>query len=448
MQKEYSKYYFIGVGGIGMSALARYVLLQGKEVYGYDTTQTGLTEKLSNEGVIISYNDEVEELPNLNINDTLIIYTAAINNKNRLLNHLKRKGYVCVKRAEFLGDITRLTVCLAVAGTHGKTTTASILAHLLIDSGKSVTAFLGGIAENYQSNFIYRGTEITVVEADEYDRSFLHLSPTIACINNTDADHLDVYESADRLQEAFIDFSSLIQNKDDLVHPFKLDFGGTRIAIDHEDADYSAQNIRIVEGMYLFDVKTPNGILKDLKFSMPGEHNLLNALTAMTMALKAGVSTELLAQSLSTFKGVDRRFSVRYASDNKVIIEDYAHHPTELRALYKAAKTMYNKQKITLVFQPHLYSRTQDFGEEFAQSLSLFDQVLLLDIYPARELPIEGITSQWLLDKIQSTDKKLIQKEMIFDEINDSPFQVIIMAGAGDITKEVQNVVKLLEYEK
>src|SRR5699024_9693586 len=251
-----------------------------------------------------------------------------------------------------------------------------------------------------------------------------------------------------RLQEAFIDFSSLIQNKDDLVHPLKLDFGGTRIAIDHEDADYSAQNIRIVEGMYLFDVKTPNGILKDLKFSMPGEHNLLNALTAMTMALKAGVSTELLAQSLSTFKGVDRRLSVRYASDNKVIIEDYAHHPTELRALYKAAKTMYNKQKITLVFQPHLYSRTQDFGEEFAQSLSLFDQVLLLDIYPARELPIEGITSQWLLDKIQSTDKKLIQKEMIFDEINDSPFQVIIMAGAGDITKEVQNVVKLLEYEK
>src|SRR5699024_7881881 len=218
----------------------------------------------------------------------------------------------------------RLTVCLAVAGTHGKTTTASILAHLLIDSGKSVTSLLGGIAENYQSNFIYRGTEITVVEADEYDRSFLHLSPTIACINNTDADHLDVYESADRLQEAFIDFSSLIQNKDDLVHPFKLDFGGTRIAIDHEDADYSAQNIRIVEGMYLYDVKTPNGILKDLKFSMPGEHNLLNALTAMTMALKAGVSTELLAQSLSTFKGVDRRFSVRYASDNKVIIEDYA----------------------------------------------------------------------------------------------------------------------------
>lgn len=447
MQQKYSKYYFVGVGGIGMSALARYIAMQGKQVYGYDSTETDLTIKLQNEGVNITYNDTVEQLPELNVIDTLVVFTPAVRNKNRLLNYFKRNGFTCVKRAELLGAITKSTVCLAVAGTHGKTTTASILAHLLIDSGKSVSAFLGGIAENYQSNFIYRGSEITVVEADEYDRSFLHLSPSIACINNTDADHLDIYQSPEAMQDAFMAFADLVPNKSDLVHPIDLNFGGTKVAIETE-ADYYAKNIRVENGQYVFELQTPSGVLSDLRFGMPGYHNLMNAITALTMALKAGVSGELLVDALPRFQGVDRRFSVRYNTEAKVVIEDYAHHPIELSALYNAAKTMYKTEEIALVFQPHLYSRTRDFGKEFAESLSLFDQLFLLDIYPARELPIEGINSQWLLDQVSISKKKLITKEAIFDEIKNTPAKVILMAGAGDITKEVQNIVKLLGYEK
>lgn len=447
MQREYSKYYFVGVGGIGMSALARYVLMQGKEVYGYDSVETDLTLKLQEEGVQVSYSDIVEDLPELNIVDTLVVFTPAVNKRNRLLNHFQRKGFLCVKRAEFLGHITKSTVCLAVAGTHGKTTTASILAHLLIDSGKSVSVFLGGIAENYQSNFIYRGSEMTVVEADEYDRSFLHLSPNIASINNTDADHLDVYESSEALQEAFEEFAELVQNRNDLVHPSDLDFGGTKLAI-NSPADYVAQNIRIENGYYLFDLNTPNGVISDFKFMMPGNHNLMNAVTALTMALKAGVSENLLLQALPRFEGIDRRFSIRYKTDKRIVIEDYAHHPTELRALYNAAKTLYKSEKIALVFQPHLYSRTRDFGEQFADSLSLFDEIILLDIYPAREEPIEGINSQWILDQVTIPNKKLVKKEELFETVKNSKASVILMAGAGDITKEVQSLVKRMKYEE
>ncbi|HLW13903.1 MAG TPA: cyanophycin synthetase [Flavobacteriaceae bacterium] len=447
MQREYSKYYFVGVGGIGMSALARYVLMQGKEVHGYDSVETELTVKLQEEGVHVTYSDIVEELPELNLVDTLVVYTPAVSNRSRLLNHFQRKGFLCVKRAIFLGHITKSTVCLAVAGSHGKTTTASILAHLLIDSGKSVSAFLGGIAENYQSNFIYRGSEMTVVEADEYDRSFLHLLPNIACINNTDADHLDIYESPKALQKAFEDFAALVQNRNDLVHPSELDFGGTTVAVASE-ADYSAQNIKIQSGYYLFDLHTPNGVISDFKFMMPGKHNLMNAVTALTMALKAGVSDSLLLHALPRFEGVDRRFSIRYKSDDRVIIEDYAHHPTELRALYNAAKTMYKTEEIALVFQPHLYSRTRDFGKEFAESLSLFDELILLEIYPAREESIEGVSSQWILDQVTISDKKLVSKEELINEVKSSSAKVVLMAGAGDITKEVQNLVKWMEYEK
>ena len=447
MHREYSKYYFVGIGGIGMSALARYVIMQGKEVYGYDAVETELTAKLKQEGVQVYYRDLVEDLPELKRSDTLVVYTPAINERNRLMIHFKKNGFTCIKRAAFLGVITKPTVCLAVAGTHGKTTTASILAHLLIESGKSVSAFLGGIAENYQSNFIFRGSEMTVVEADEYDRSFLHLSPSIACINNTDADHLDVYESPDALQEAFEDFANLLQNRKDLVHPSSLDFGGTKLAIG-SPSDYYAQNIRIENGAYVFDFHTPDRIISGFKFSMPGNHNLMNALTALTMALKAGVAEESLLQALPRFKGVDRRYSIRYKSENKVIIEDYAHHPTELRALYNAAKTMYETEKIALVFQPHLYSRTRDFGEAFAESLSLYDEVILLDIYPAREAPIEGINSQWILDQMSLSNKKLVSKNDLFDEVNNSTAKVVLMAGAGDITNEVKNIVKRMENEK
>lgn len=447
MYRNYSKYYFIGVGGIGMSALARYVVMQGKKVYGYDAVETELTIKLQEEGVEMFYQDLVEHLPEVNKVDTLVVYTPAISKRNKVLTHFQSKNFICIKRAAFLGNITQSTTCLAVAGTHGKTTTASILAHLLIDSGKSVSAFLGGITENYHSNFIYRGTEITVVEADEYDRSFLHLSPSIACINNTDADHLDVYESPEAMQEAFEDFAALIENRKDLVHPSDLKLGGTTIAI-NSTADYFAKNIHIEEGQYVFDLSTPKGVISGFRFSMPGNHNLMNALTALVMALKVGTSETALVQALSRFKGVDRRFSVRYKSDERVIIEDYAHHPIELRALYDAAKTMYKSEKIALVFQPHLYSRTQDFGQAFAESLSLYDELILLDIYPAREMPIEGINSQWLLDQVNIENKKLVSKAQLFNEIKNCTARIVVMAGAGDITKEVQHLVKLIENEK
>src|SRR5690625_3707510 len=321
MYREYSKYYFVGIGGIGMSALARYVVMQDKKVYGYDAVETDLTVKLLEEGIHVSYSDSVEDLPELNSADTLVIYTPAVSKKNKLLLHFQNKNFTCIKRAAFLGYITKSTVCLAVAGTHGKTTTASILAYLLIDSVKSVSAFLGGIAENYQSNFIYRGSEITVVEADEYDRSFLHLSPSIACINNTDADHLDIYQSPEAMQDAFMAFADLVPNKSDLVHPIDLNFGGTKVAIETE-ADYYAKNIRVENGQYVFELQTPSGVLSDLRFGMPGYHNLMNAITALTMALKAGVSGELLVDALPRFQGVDRRFSVRYNTEAKVVIED------------------------------------------------------------------------------------------------------------------------------
>lgn len=447
IQDEYSRYYFVGIGGIGMSALARYLLMQGKMVYGYDSVETELTKKLEEEGIHISYSDSTEDLPDLYLLNSLIVYTPAVNHKNRLLNYFRRSGFKCMKRAELLGFITEPTVCLAVAGTHGKTTTASILAHLLIDSGKSVSAFLGGITENYQSNFIYRGSEITVVEADEYDRSFLHLSPSIACINNTDADHLDIYESPKEMKQAFAEFANLVSNKNDLVHPTNLEFGGSKVAL-KEEADYYAKNIRIYSGKYLFDLHTPNGDLTNLRFDMPGEHNLMNAVIALTMALKVGVSGELLSTALPRFRGVDRRFSYRYRTEEKVIIEDYAHHPVELAALYKAARTMYPEEEVALIFQPHLYSRTRDFGAEFAESLSLFDHLFLLDIYPAREQPIEGIDSKWLLDQVEGTNKKIISKEAIFEEVLNTPVRVFLMAGAGDITKEVKNLVKLLYYER
>lgn len=447
-RREYSTYYFIGIGGIGMSALARYVMMQAKKAYGYDATRTELCIKLEEEGASIIYTDTVENLPALNAVDTLVVYTPAVGANNKLLKHFTERGFTCIKRAKFLGYITEPTVCLAVAGTHGKTTTASILAHLLIDSGKSVSAFLGGITENYKSNFIYRGSVWTVVEADEYDRSFLNLSPSIACITNMDADHLDIYESETAFAEAFKEFGDLVKNKKDLVHPICVNFGGTKVAVGNSKADYYAKNLSVSEGSYKFDLATPDGDIKNFVFSMPGEHNLMNAVMALTMALKTGVSGAMLVEALSRFEGIDRRFSFRLRSPNKVIIEDYAHHPTELAALHQAVKTMYPNEKVALVFQPHLYSRTRDFGKEFAESLSLFDELLLMEIYPARELPILGVNSQWVLDQVTNAKHELVSKEGLLEAVKNTKAKVVVMAGAGDITQEVKRIVRDLENEE
>lgn len=441
-----SGFFFIGIGGIGMSALARYFKMQGKPVYGYDRVETGLTSRLIGEGMEIIFSDSVGSIPETVKNDSsvLIVYTPAIGEDNRILNYFKTHGFRILKRAELLGEITRNRTCLAVAGTHGKTTTSAILAHLLISCNLPAMAFLGGITENYNSNFIYNGNSIAVVEADEYDRSFLHLHPDIACITNTDPDHLDVYENMAAVTKAFDEFAGLVADREKLLVRKGTALAGKQVGIE-ENADYRAENIRVENGYYVFDLTAPGIKLRDLQFHLPGHHNLSNAVMALGMALLAGVSSDCLPEALASFKGVRRRFTYKINTDRLVLIDDYAHHPSELDALFQAVDEMYPGDRKQLVFQPHLYSRTRDFGSEFAASLARFDEVVLLDIYPAREKPIEGITSQWLLDRIDNKNKILVSAAELPEVLAGSSSRIKLMAGAGDIGAEVETVTKKLQ---
>ncbi|WP_281989407.1 UDP-N-acetylmuramate--L-alanine ligase [Aquimarina aggregata] len=435
--------YFIGIGGIGMSALARYFKFLGKNVAGYDKTSTQITTDLSELGIDIHFNDSVDEIPEifLDTENTLIIYTPAIPKDHTELIYVQSNGFLIKKRAEVLGIITKGVYTLAVAGTHGKTTTTAILGHLLKESGAKVTAFLGGISENYNSNLILEGNDVVVVEADEFDRSFLQLYPDIAAVTSMDADHLDIYEEANALENSFREFAS--RAKDHLLICNGLPINGTTYGIE-DNSDYSAQNIRIDNGTYIFDLKTPDQYINDLHLNLPGKHNLLNAITAFAIAMLFGSPTTSLAKALFTFKGVKRRFTYQIKTDQLVYVDDYAHHPTEINALHQAVREMHPNKKVVAVFQPHLYSRTRDFAKDFASSLSQFDHVLLLDIYPARELPISGITSKWLLDMITIDHKKLVTKEKLIDEIRKSDAQVVLTIGAGDIGEEVNDIKEAL----
>lgn len=439
--------YFIGIGGIGMSALARYCKLKGYDVSGYDRTESDITDTLISEDISISFEDSVESFKE-NSSDkenTLIVYTPAVK-ANAILSYVKDQNYTIVKRAALLGEITKDTFCLAVAGTHGKTTTSAILGHLLAETGMAVTAFLGGIAENYKSNFISNGTMITVVEADEFDRSFMQLRPDIACITSMDADHLDIYGEASEFENTFKDFSQLIENKEHLLYKKGLALEGRTVAIE-EKADYEAQNVKIEDGAYVFDLKTPTRTIENLHFFLPGKHNLHNAVTALGMAILAGSPTYRLPEALQSFKGVHRRFSYRIKTQDLVLIDDYAHHPTELNALHQAVTEMYPQDEKLIVFQPHLFSRTKDFATEFAESLSQFDEIVLLDIYPAREEPLQGITSKWLLEKVKSSRKRLVTKDELPTVVKQSKCKIKIMAGAGDIGVEVNKVKEYLQDE-
>jgi len=433
--------YFIGVGGIGMSALARYFVANNKNVAGYDKTQTTITKGLESLGVQVSYEDDVAVIGDsfLDPQDTLIVYTPAVPNMHKQLNYFRGHGFDVLKRSQVLGLITESTVCLAVAGTHGKTTTTSILGHLLKECNVELTAFLGGISENYNSNLILHGTKVSVVEADEYDRSFLTLSPDFACITSMDADHLDIYGKAEALEESFREFSRRLKPNGTLFVKKGLPIKGVTYAVE-EEADYMAINIKIVNGAYLFDVKTPNQKIKDFIFNLPGRHNLSNALIALAMAVEFGCPPGGLASALASYKGVKRRFTYHIKTDDLVFIDDYAHHPEEINAVHQAVREMYPEQEVLVVFQPHLFTRTRDFIDEFAKSLSQFDYILLLDIYPARELPIDGVTSGWLLDKISNPNKKLIQKTEIVTEIKKQNQKIILTLGAGDIGAEVENI--------
>jgi len=436
--------YFIGIGGIGMSALARYFVAIGKNVSGYDKTPTELTAELEELGISIHFEDNISQIPTDYFQEnTLVIITPAVPVTHSEWNYFIERDFHVKKRAEVLGIITKDTFCFAVAGTHGKTTTSSILGHILFESGADVTAFIGGIVENYNSNLIGTGKTVTVVEADEFDRSFLHLHPNIACVTSTDADHLDIYGDSVAIEASFREFADKISDKSKLFVAEGVSLEGIRVAV-NADAEFKAFNIRIENSKYVFDVQTPSELLKDMRFGLPGKHNLSNALMALSMAITFGIPPATIAKSLMTFKGIKRRFSYQIQSSKLVFIDDYAHHPTEINAVHQAVRELYPNQKVLAIFQPHLFSRTKDFADDFARSLSAFDETILLDIYPARELPMEGINSQWLLDKMTSTNKKLVQKEDLISTILTSDATVIVTIGAGDIGELVQPIKNAL----
>ncbi|MCJ1805572.1 MULTISPECIES: UDP-N-acetylmuramate--L-alanine ligase [Flavobacterium] len=435
--------YFIGIGGIGMSALARYFKNIGKQVIGYDKTPTMLTNDLITSGIAIHFEDNTNYIPDYcTPENTLVVYTPAIKQLSEW-DYFKEKGFTIKKRAEVLGIITKDTFCFAVAGTHGKTTTSSILGHILHESGLDVTAFLGGIVENYNSNLIGSGKTITVVEADEFDRSFLHLHPNIACITSMDADHLDIYGDDEAIKASFNEFATKIEDKNKLFVINGLSLEGVTVGV-NDNSQFVAYNVRIVDGWYVFDVKTPKEEIKDVRFGLPGKHNLTNALLALAMARTYGTPVKSIVNALATFKGVKRRFSFQIRKPNFVYIDDYAHHPTEINAVHQAVRELYPNKKVLAIFQPHLFSRTKDFVEDFAESLAQFDEIYLMEIYPARELPMQGVTSQWLLDKIKNENKKLVQKEELINLLKLSDAPIIVTIGAGDIGEMVPKIKKAL----
>ncbi len=448
--------YFLGVGGIGMSALSRYFIAEGCQVFGYDKTKTTLTEQLENEGITIHYNEDVNQIPDSvkHLEEgTLVIYTPAIPSDNKEFQYLKEKGIRLYKRAEVLGLISKNYFTIAVAGTHGKTTTSSIIAHVLNECGINCIAFLGGISLNFNSNLLLnKKAKILVVEADEYDRSFLTLSPDIALITSLDADHLDIYGDKNQLVETYAAFVNNIKPKGVLIskqqHLNKLnkrtDISYVSYSVS-ESADVFASQINIREGNYFVDINDNSTITKEIKIGLPGIHNVENAIGAFAIAKTLGVDKQKIKAALESYKGVKRRFETHVKTNDIVYIDDYAHHPSELKMCIKSVKELYPNKRITGIFQPHLYTRTRDFVDDFAESLSLLDELILLDIYPARELPIEGITSELIANKVTTSSKCVISKEHLLDFLADKNIEVLLTLGAGDIDVFVEPIKELLK---
>jgi len=441
-----SHVYFIGIGGIGMSALARYLNQQGKTIAGYDKVITALTKQLESEGIDIHYEDSFNAIPQefKNPQQSLVIYTPAVPSDMCELVRFRESGIKTIKRAQLLGEISKTMTCLAVAGTHGKTTTSAILAHLLHESGVKMTAFLGGILEDYNTNYLHTGNDVMVVEADEFDRSFMQLQPDYAGITAMDPDHLDIYGDVAAFEQTFKDFAGLVPDGQLLVNE-KVHLEGVQVGL--ASGDYKAHHIVIANGAYHFDLITPQGEYEGFCFKLPGKHNLANALLAIALASEYGVAMEQLKLALVTFAGVERRFTYRMDTEKRVIIDDYAHHPTEIDAVYHAVEEMYPEEKVLAVFQPHLFSRTNDFMDDFAVSLSQFDQVALLDIYPARELPMEGVTSEALRSRICALEQTpevciVIEKEDVAEFITEMNTRIVVMIGAGDIGVVIQKTVQ------
>ncbi|HSZ85777.1 MAG TPA: UDP-N-acetylmuramate--L-alanine ligase [Puia sp.] len=444
-----NRIYFIGIGGIGMSALARYFNSKGVIVSGYDKTETTLTQQLTKEGIKIHYEDNLEFIDK---EAQLIVYTPAVPAEHKELNYYKNNGYEVVKRSDVLGAITKSSFNICVAGTHGKTTTSTMIAHLLRDSGFGCNAFLGGIAVNYSSNFWSSEKNVCVVEADEYDRSFLKLSPDVAIITAMDADHLDIYGTAESVEQAFIDFSSKVKPGGLLISKFDLKRSTDLKADEHityslndNKADVFATNIKMNNGSYQFDIITKDWKLEDVVLNMGGLHNIENAVAAISVAHHLKIEDDKIKKAISSFKGVKRRFEYIIKNENQIMIDDYAHHPEELRALISGAKSLFSNKKCTIIFQPHLYTRTRDFADGFATSLDLADEVILLPIYPARELPIEGVTSEMVLSKMKSQHKSVKTKEGLLNWVKNNKTELLITAGAGDIDMLVEPISNIIQ---
>lgn len=438
--------YFIGVGGIGMSALARYFHSEGKHVGGYDRTETELTRNLQSEGIEVHYVDDVEAVSAVfkEKNSCLVVYTPAIPSAHSELNYFLDKGFEVKKRAEVLGLLTRDMQGVCVAGTHGKTTISSMTAHLLKQSNVGCNAFLGGITLNYSTNYLHdKNSSFVVLEADEFDRSFLHLKPHLALISAMDADHLDIYGDEAKVYEAFNQFIALVNPGGVLLYKAGLDIEEPEGTIElftysaKEEGDFHPVNLKLVEGFYQFDLKSPFGIIDNLTMGVPGLVNVENAVGALGLALLAGASKEELQKALPDFAGIKRRFEYRIKSDQLVYIDDYAHHPEEINATLSSVKAMYPNRKITVVFQPHLYTRTRDFAQGFAEALDQCDSVFLLDIYPAREEPIEGVSSLIILEKMRVARAKIVTYAELVGELAEDRPEVILTLGAGDIDKKV-----------
>lgn len=443
---DIKKVYFIGAGGIGMSALARYFVNRGCVVCGYDKTRTNLTIALEQEGILMSYVDDHTTLPvsfNDKNGDTLIVYTPAIPKDSQILNYFKDNGFILKKRSEVLGVISKGQFCIAVAGTHGKTTTSSIIAHVLTNTGYGCTAFLGGISTNYNSNFLIGDNNVVVVEADEYDRSFLTLHPDISVITSMDADHLDIYGDAAQLNESFELFAGQLKDGGKLFVKEGLPLNGITYSV-NLNSSLKATNIHLENGNFVFDFEDGYAKIKDLSLSLPGKHNVENAVAAIGVALSLGISAKLIKKAIASFTGVKRRFEYIVKSIEHIYIDDYAHHPEELRACFDAVRQLYPDKKLTVIFQPHLFTRTRDFADDFAKVLSTADDLLLLDIYPARELPLEGVNSQMLLDKVSLTDKEICKKDLVLERINIKKPELLLTVGAGDIDTLIEPLKKLL----
>ena len=443
---NYKSIYFIGIGGIGMSALAYYFVNLGAKVSGYDRNKTELTKELEKIGVEISYDENIDYLNDLE-NIQLAIFTPAINSKNIYFKYFKKSQVPLLKRSQILGEITKSLDTIAVAGTHGKTTTSSIIAHILKSDNKDGLCFIGGIASNYKSNFLIGEGNFSVVEADEYDRSFMNLFPDTIVLTSMDADHLDIYENQDSLVKAFKDFTKLLKNNKKLIveenisHFFQknLSYGFKK------DNDLQIINIQIKEGLYLFDIIFKNQNYDNFVFKMPGSYNLLNAAGSILACLINGINVESIKNGLKSYSGVKRRFDIHLSLPEFIYIDDYAHHPKEIDSLLSAVKSFYPQKLIVGVFQPHLYSRTRDFMDFFAESLSGFDEIFLLPIYPAREAPIEGVDSSVLMKKIKNNNKRIINSvSELFKFLNLDLDMVLLTLGAGDIDKWPEQIKKML----